>query len=478
VSDPAGVVAARALAVGFPFNTNAIGVSASGSGAYGGTTAGTDPFDTQRTDRFNGIVDLHLGDHTLTSQTSYTSWSSPRLTDLDFTAANLFNIQDDERSKTFTQELRLASPTGKRFQYLIGLFYYYNRWSYGRTFGGAPANSVGFPLVGTAASQTVLPTRSYSAFASGTYEIVDGLKLDAGVRYTHEKKEGTFARSTTGTLAGPFPSIPFTVYTPQVTKPVDFNVGLRYEPTSRILLYGSYSKGSKSGGFQDAPTTVAGAPFKPETAYSAEIGAKIRFTEGYLTLAAFNTRVRGFQTSYTTPVGNPAVVQTVIGNSNVRSRGAEANLSYEIVPGLTFSGNLVYANSVFTDDFPANASIGRKGDQLTRAPKWSGNAGVDYEHDIGAVALFAGASTDFASKTLYQFVVPQPTAPFGASHGIINARVGIRAPDKRWEVALLGTNLADRRYVEFATSVTAGGGAYYGSYNRPRVIALQLTLKQ
>jgi outer membrane receptor protein involved in Fe transport len=478
VSDPNGVIAARARAAGVPFDTQAIGVSATGSGPFG-TAPGTDPFDRQNTDRLNAIVDIRLGDHTLTSQTAYTTWKSPRLTDLDFTAANLFNLADDERSKTFTQELRLASPTDNRLTYLVGLFYYYNRWSYGRTFGGAPSNSVGFPLIGIAASQTELPTRAYSGFASATLEIVDGLKLDGGLRYTHEKKEGTFGRVTTGTLVGNFPTTPRTTYAPQVTQPLDFNAGLRYEPTNRILLYGSYSKGSKSGGFQDAPTTIAGAPFQPETAYSAEIGGKFRFTGGYLTIAGFHTRVEGFQTSYTTPVGNPPIVQTVVGNSNVRSQGVEANLSYEMVRGLTVGGSVVYADSVFTGPFPANASVAREGDRLTRAPLWSGNATIDYVGDISdGLQLFAGARTDFASKRLYQFVVPQPLAPVGEAYATVDARIGVRASDRQWELAVVGNNIGDRRVVDFATAITLGGGAYYGSFNRPRVIALQLTVKR
>ena len=476
VNDPAGTIAARAAATGVPFDTRAIGVSASASASVGGTVAGVNPYDKQDTDRLNGIVELAVGDHTITSQTAYTTWASPRVTDLDFTAAHLFNIIDDERSKTFTQELRLASPNSGRLTYLVGLFYYYNSWSYGRTFGGAPSNSVGFPLVGLAVSRTVLPTRAYSAFASGTWEVVDGLKIDGGVRYTHEKKEGRFVRNTTGNL--PFPTVPAVTYKPQVTEPVDINVGARFEPTSNLLLYASYSKGSKSGGFQDAPTTAAGAPFRPETAYSAEAGAKLRFTGGYLTAAIFNTRVDGFQTSYTTPVGTPAVVQTVVGNSDVRARGVEANLSWEIVPGLTIGGNVVYSDAVFTGNFPANASVAREGDRLTRAPEWSGSGTIDYEGEVGGVELFAGSRVDFTSKTLYQFVVPQPLAPFGASRGIVDARVGVRAPDKSWELAVLGTNLGDRRFVDFATSITAGGGAYYGSFNRPRTVSVQLTVKR
>ena len=478
VNDPTGTIATRSTRAGAPFDTNAIGISASGSLATGGTTAGPNPFDRQDTDRLNAIVDFKLGDHTLTSQSAYTTWKSPRVTDLDYTPAHLFNIIDDERSKTFTQELRLASPTGERLTYLFGLFYYYNRWSYGRTFGGAPSNTVGFPLVGRAVSQTVLPTRAYSAFASGTFEIVDGLKLDGGLRYTHEKKEGRFQRATTGNLVANFPNVPFTIYAPQKTDPLDYNVGVRYEPSNRILLYGSYSKGSKSGGFQDAPTTAAGAPFRPETAYSTEIGAKARFAGGFVTIAGFNTKVNDFQTSYTTPIGNPAVVQTVVGNSDVRSRGVEANASLEPLPGLTIGGNVVYADSKFTDDFPATGAVGLKGDRLTRAPKWSGNATIDYAGEVSdGYELFGGARLDFASRTLYQFTRPQPLAPFGESRGTVDARVGVRSTTQGWEVALLGTNVFDRRYVEFATSITAGGGAYYGSFNRPRVIALQLTYK-
>lgn len=479
VSDPAGVVATRAAAAGRPFDTRKRDVSASGSFGGGGTAPGTQPFDRQTTDRINGIIDWRLGELTLTSQTSYTTWASPRLTDLDFTAANLFNIVDDEHSKTFTQELRLASPTGGRLQYVAGLFYFFNRWSYGRTFGGAPSNTVGFPLVGLAISQTELPTRSYSAFASGTFELFDGLKVDGGVRYTHEKKEGSFVRRTNGTLVGAFPTVPLTNYAAQTTEPVDYNVGLRYQPTSRLLLYGSYSKGSKSGGFQDAPTTVAGAPFRPETARSAEIGGKLRFTGGYLTVAAFNTKVGAFQTNFTTAVGVPPVSQTVVGNSDVRSRGFEANLSYQPVPDLTLGANVVYADAEFTGNFPASGAIGRKRDRLTRAPVWSGNATVDYQRELGGGAeVFAGLRGDYASKTLYQFVAAQPLAPFGAAHATLDARIGLRSADRGWEVALLGTNITDRRFVEFATSVTAGGGAYYGSFNRPRVIALQFTVKQ
>ena len=479
VSDPNRTIANRAAATGVPLDTLATGISVNASAPLGGTTRGINPFDRQDTDRLNLIANYTLGNHVLTSQTSYGTWFSPRLTDLDFTAANLFNIVDRERSKTFTQEVRLASPRDGRLTYLLGAFYFYNKWSYGRVFGGSNANTVGFPLTGLATSQTELPTRAASAFASGTFELVPGLKVDAGVRYTHEKKRGTFVRNTTGTLAGGFPTVPFTTYTPKVTNPVDYNAGLRFEPTSTVLLYGSYSKGSKSGGFQDAPTTPAGAPFASETAKSIEVGAKLRLPRGFLTGALYRTDVDGFQTNFTLAVGAPPVSQTVVGNSNVRSQGFELSGAQDLFDGLKLSANVVYADAKLRDPFPANGSLARAGDRLTRAPKWSAAGDLSYDHAVTSrLNLFAGVDVSYTSLTRYQFVVAQPLAPVGVKHTLVGARLGLREERSGLEVAVLGTNLTDKRYITFDTAVTAGNGAYYGSFNRPRVIALQVTLKR
>ena len=69
-------------------------------------------------------------------------------------------------------------------------------------------------------------------------------------------------------------------------------------------------------------------------------------------------------------------------------------------------------------------------------------------------------------------------APISKAHLLLDAQVAIANAEGGWELALIGTNLTDERYVTFDTNVSAGGGAYYGSLNRPRVIALQVRLKR
>ena len=482
LADAGGVMAARMAALGIPANLVPDGKNTNGSDPLGGTVPGPDQYDRQKGDRLNLIAHWQLGDHTLTSQTAYVKWRSPRSNDYDLTPANLFNLVDVEENRVFSQELRINSPTGQRFQYLAGLYYYDNSYDYHRTYLGSPSNTVGFPLTGFADGFFHARTKAYSAFGSINYEIVDNLKVDAGVRYTHERKEASFSRNSSGALAGAYPTIAFLHYAPKVAKPIDYSVGLQYNATPGLLLYGSYSKGSKSGGYQEFPGTPGGAPFNPETAYSAEIGGKWRFGGNYLTFALYNTRVKGFQTAQATLIDG--AIQTVIGNANIRSRGFEGGASFVLAPNFRVGASLVYSDGQFLDDFPlATAAIGRAGDPLVRLAKWSGMVDASYEHDLtGRLKGFASGSLDFASKTLLQFVT-LPDAPFEKSRQLLNAKIGVRDDTLGWELAVIGTNLLDQRFVTFTTPHPAGGAgigrrAFNGTINRPRVVAIQLTLRR
>jgi outer membrane receptor protein involved in Fe transport len=210
-----------------------------------------------------------------------------------------------------------------------------------------------------------------------------------------------------------------------------------------------------------------------------ELGGKLRIPGGSMTVALFDTRIRDFQTSYSALVGTPAVAQNIVGNSNVRTRGFEAAVNLAPVDGLRLSGNVQYARARFSDNFPANGSLARVGDPLTRNPHWTGQFDADYEQNITSdMRGFLGLSANYASETLFQFIVPQPLAPRGEARTLIDGRLGFGAEDKSWELAVVGTNLTNKRVLEFVSTVSAAGGAYYGVRNRPRTIAVQLTLKR
>jgi len=477
LKDPAGRVAGWAGVYGQLVNAAPDRINQSGSAALGGTTAGPEQFEDQVTNRLNLLADIEIGQHTLTLQTGYHRWRNPRYTDIDQIAANLFGIAENEYTRSFTQEIRIASPSGDRLQYLAGAFYYWNRWGNNPRTGGAVSNNVGFPITGIADTVLEQKTTALSAFASLTYEILDNLKIDLGTRYTREKKNGSMSRLSTGNIGIlSLPTLPFSQLAELESNSLDYSIGARYQVTPSLMLYASYAKGSKSGGYQDSAAVPSAAPYLPEAAYSTELGAKLSLGRGgYLAVALFNTEVEDFQANYTGTIGG--ISRALIGNANIRSRGFEATGALPLSSAFRVSGSLVYADGQYTDDFPANGSVALAGQPLSRNPKWSGQLELNYDAPVSSsVDVFGSATFDFASKAILQSLVTQPSAPFMASHQTLNARLGARIGDNL-EVGVVGTNLTDESYVTFATAISASNGAYAGSLNRGRVIALQITLR-
>ena len=472
LQDPAGRVAAWAATYGQVLNAVPDRRNNSGSAALGVPISGPEQFEKQKTDRVHVIVEAELGEHTLTSQTAYHEWRNPRYTEIDTIGAFLFGIEEDEFTESFSQEVRINSPFGGRFEYLAGLFYYWNKWGNNPITGGPISNTVGFPITGVSDTTLTQRTEAYSAFASGSYEVFDNFYVDLGGRFTHEEKNGSMARNSTGTIGFSLPTVPLTAYEPLSVDAFDYNFGLRYEPTPDLLLYGTYSRGSKSGGYQDGAALPELAVYDPEEAISIEVGAKLAIDRGFVALALFNTNVNDFQNNFTATING--VSRSLIGNADIRSRGFEASGSIGLAPGLRVDGSLVYAKGEFREDFPFDGSVAIKGHPLSRNPEWSGQFNVEYEGDISDnVEFFSSATFDFASEAILQSLVTQAIAPRAEPHQTINASVGLRFMDG-WEVSVVGTNLTDDDYVTFATGVSASGGAYVGSLNRGRVVAVKV----
>ncbi|MCZ8018655.1 TonB-dependent receptor [Novosphingobium sp.] len=482
LKDPSGRLAARATSIGqIGFSGTVDDIVSIGSEAMGASTRGPSAFNYSNVDRLTGIADLQLGDHTLTAQTAYADTRIARNNDLDFTAGNLFNLQEDEKNRTVSQEIRLASPAGKPLSYLLGLYYFDNDFQMRRLISGSATSPAIFPLNGAADSLLVINTTTLSAFGSLSYEVSPQLKLTAGGRYTHETKDITFKRSGTGTFGTvAFPAVaPYAVK--QTVDPFDYNLLVEFKPTNGIMLYGSYGKGSKSGGYQDAPTTALGGEYSPEAAYTTELGVKADFSRGtYVTAALYHTKVKSYQTAFTGEANG--ISQTLIGNTDIRSQGFEMTAGIKPSAGLSLTGSVVYADAEFTALPGGTAAIANPGDELIRAPKWNGSVAADYETPVNDnLTLFAGVDLRFSSSYLHQLVKMRPDAPVSGAYQVLGARAGLRS-EAGWELSVIGTNLTNDRYINFATPVNfstypgqaaVGNQGYTGNRNRPRVIALQ-----
>ena len=144
-------------------------------------------------------ANFKLGDYTLTSVSGFVSYDFVETCDCDYTAAPIFSVFIDEEYEQFSQEIRLVSPVGEKFDWLGGLFYQTSELGFDDNIK-IPSNSVlGLlsggalsPMTGQGAGRNYqLDTDMFSAFFQGRYHFTDAITLTLGARFTSEEKTST-----------------------------------------------------------------------------------------------------------------------------------------------------------------------------------------------------------------------------------------------------------------------------------------------
>ena len=292
-----------------------------------------------------------------------------------------------EDQHQFSNELQLLA-SGDRWNLIVGAYYFtedVNGFANISIFGG-PAQ---FDQRGSA------NTKAYAAFANGSYELVDKLKLVLGARYSEEKRRSTGS----GTFGFP-PGIPtggrqdFNSFTPKFT--------LQYEPTTNLSLYAGVSKEFKSGGF------TIGAPgpaVRPETLWSYEAGVKAQMFDRRLT-----ANVAAFWYDYSQIVVTRIVgAQTIDENAGKATiKGLEFELTARPVNHLRIDASLGLLDATFdrydTADplNPAAGVLSLSGNRLPGTSKYTGRVGAVYDIPIGdAQKISLGADMTFAGDTFF-----------------------------------------------------------------------------
>ena len=184
------------------------------------TAYNIDPTNTVIGKGVSGEMDYDFGGAKLTSITAYRDQSVRSAADVDFTGADIASRSDYTRTKTFTQEIRLASDGKGRFNWLVGGFYDHEnldtsstiffgrdtRAFIDRATGGAvttleflqhfvtpsivPGGTYFQPGIAIIAPFT-LKQNSFSLFGQADYKVTDALTLTGGLAYLNDRKKST-----------------------------------------------------------------------------------------------------------------------------------------------------------------------------------------------------------------------------------------------------------------------------------------------
>ena len=140
-------------------------------------------------------------DFTLTSISAYRWWDFTPRNDDELNVRVMDNVGQSARDKQYSQELRLASPTGGAFDYVLGAYYfrqemrnevftYYDPLA--DTWNGTPAGALNDV---TSIGKGRIDTDSFALFAQGTWHLTERLDFTAGVRGTYEEKQARVGRN-------------------------------------------------------------------------------------------------------------------------------------------------------------------------------------------------------------------------------------------------------------------------------------------
>ena len=384
---------------------------------------------------------------------------------------NLIHYQD----RYATQELQLNGDYGA-LTFTGGLFYLHENFFVERD---------GFTRAGTAAAAPVTALRAhnntvtdaYAAFGEATYRFGPVFSITGGLRGTIEHKDFAFANKVIDlNRAVVAPSIAgeanatFRALTPKAS--------LEAQWTPTLLQYASYSRGFKSGGFDNRATRLdlATLPFAPEKVSTYETGVKATFLDKAVraNLAGFYNDYRDLQVSFFDPVYNG----TRRGNAGkAHSWGIELETSATPAKRVTATFSAGYLRAVYDDYLGANGpGTNANGNTLINAPRVSLAGGGAYDLPLGHAGTLRLAADAQYQSAIYTSALnrPQDRSP---GQAFVNSTVTWTTPDPRIAVAASIRNIANSEK-PVSSSFTPSIGAYYLNFPDPRTVLVTLRFNQ
>jgi len=401
-------------------------------------------------------------------------------------------------------------------------------------------------------------SRNWALFTHNIFHVAKGLDLTVGLRYTNERKRlnATFGNDNTACVANQSALLPLRSVA-SLTATIDGILGLScqgnstaelngasirdtrkedqftgtailsYKPTDDLLVYGSYSRGYKAGGFNldksalkvpilpfasvgGAQALVTNLQFAPETNDAFEIGLKYSTRKFSLNVSAFRQQFKNFQLN--TFNGTVFLVQNINGctaslnggdrdqskfsaatNFNaaaattgacssssvgygVVSQGVELEASLVPVRNFRVGLGLTYADTHYRDQLVGSDSGAPldqalrllPGQQLSNAPEIVTTASVAWTPQIGNSGL--SGLVYFDARMTGDYNTGSDLFPQKIQDGytLVNGRIGIRGKDERWAIELWAQNLLNQNYTQVVFNSPFQEGAASAPFIDPK----------
>jgi len=381
------------------------------------------------------------------------------------------SISEDDYTRQFSEELRVASTGDGALQWLLG-GYYSSFYATSHVYSFYPVADNGFDAdFGTtnlANNQRELGVDQYALFGESSYLLPDHLKATVGFRYfTYHSDSATSVSgvSANGTSATLFGLAQNSGVTPK------FN--LAYVPNDDLTVYGTVSKGFRPGGPNSpipSPCPVAPGQFGPDSVWSYELGEKAKvadsrvsvngdvYYENWSNIQQEVAPACGFK--FTTNAGKAEVY------------GAEMEVAVILVPGLVLSQNAGYTHATNSTTLPAAGVVA--GERLLDVPEFTANTTVSYKYPLAnSLSLIARATNSYVDS-MQDITYGRNTLP---PYDLVGARAGVETD--RWSAVMFIDNATNKIALLSDTGALSANISILNrvATNQPRTIGVDLNFK-
>jgi iron complex outermembrane recepter protein len=438
-------------------------------------------FATLRTD-----LDVAFGNGTITNIFGYRDFSNSALSDIDslpFFGFHAGSITDQEQ---VSNELRYSGMFG-RADVTTGAYYFNQDVGYDEVRDLPPLSPLTF-YGGGYQDHTV-----YGVFGQVDYTLTDKLTGIFGLRYANEEKDAgvTYIRprpecsvvDRTCSTSGTNPYIPtenngftdsdsWSNWTPKV--------GFQYKPADTTQVYGNYTRGFRSGGYNfriTAPVAFetifpANKPrsFDAETVDSYEVGVKHQSPDGraQVNTALFYTSIKDMQRELNLSDPAAGVVQTILNTADAGITGLEIEGRYAFTDHFLVTANVGLIDAEYDKvrfDISGDGVVDAadKALALPRVPETTWGIGFVWDVDLGDRGGLVGRA-NFQHRD--EFAYSDNNFGWIQAADMLDANLTWNTPYEGLSVSFYGKNLLDE--------VTAGGdtqipfgGALSNGVNQP-----------
>jgi len=340
--------------------------------------------------------------------------------------------------RRLTQELRLTSSSTARFTWVLGAYYSNDHFKFfqenldnteiywpimrGQTY----QQVLGIPVWGgpagnnpAAKSWAEVDTveRHSAGYGEANYLLTTRLKVTAGVRVSHDNTESVYKLLGAQNRGFAIPTLANRGLLPGSSEdsPVTPKVSVSCQITDRDMVYATAAKVFRSGGFNanvqgsllaargicsQAQLDVTPQNFGPDTVWSYEVGSKLRLGQiAQLNSSAYRINWNNIQTTIATPTCGQYVANT----GAAVSQGADLQAEIRPVRHLTLNVNAGYDDAHYTQTVAGSILGGAsvlvaKGDAIPGVPRWTYNAGANFDFTLFDRSAYLSGDYQFASE--------------------------------------------------------------------------------